>query len=138
MAAPAQAIWDPLSVLHAYRHLYRQGLKVIRYSKPSRYVLRATLRTAFRETPREQFDASRVANTLRFLERAADTIGFEHRIVKNLLVTRYWETTPIGKDSRILRNLGLGNMESRLRKSAHQHFDLTLERLNESLGTCLR
>lgn len=89
------------TVIHAYRHLYRQGLKVIRYSKPARYTLRTILRTAFRSSPREQFDASRVANTLRFLERAAGTTSFEHKIVKNLLLTRYWETTPIAKDSRM-------------------------------------
>lgn len=90
----------PSTPIHAYRHLYRQGLKVIRYSKPARYTLRSILRTAFR-SPSEQFEPSRIANTLRFLERATGTANLEHKIVKNILITRYWETTPIGKDSRM-------------------------------------
>jgi hypothetical protein len=88
------------AVLHAYRHLFRQGLKAIRYSAPGRYTLRTIIRRSFR-SPSEQFDASRIANTLRFLERATAAANMEHRIVKNILITRYWETTPIGKDSRM-------------------------------------
>lgn len=87
-------------IIHAYRNLYRQGLKVIRYSKPARYTLRTILRTSFRSS-REQFDASRIANTLQFLERATGTANMEHKIVKNILITRYWETTPFGKDARM-------------------------------------
>ncbi|KAJ5138073.1 hypothetical protein N7526_004306 [Penicillium atrosanguineum] len=126
------------AVVHAYRHLYRQGLRTIRYATPGRHVLRSTLRTSFRSTPRDEFDPSRIANTLRFLERAADATGFEHKIVKNLLFARYWELPNIAKESRTLRALGLGKLETRFRKSAYRHYSSTLERLNESLGTCLK
>ncbi|CAI7588135.1 unnamed protein product [Penicillium pancosmium] len=133
----ATAVPSKTAVLHAYRHLFRQGLKVIRYSTPGRYTLRTIMRRSFRSSS-EQFDAPRIANTLRFLERATAAANMEHKIVKNILITRYWETTPIGKDSRMLRNLGLFKEEVVLRQSAYEQFNLTLERLNESLGTCLR
>lgn len=96
----ATVVPSKTAVLHAYRHLFRQGLKAIRYSAPGRYTLRTIIRRSFR-SPSEQFDASRIANTLRFLERATAAANMEHRIVKNILITRYWETTPIGKDSRM-------------------------------------
>lgn len=89
------------AVLHAYRHLYRQGLRTIRYATPGRHVLLTTLRTSFRSAPRHEFDPSRIANTLRFLERAADATGFEHKIVKNLLFARYWELPNVAKESRM-------------------------------------
>lgn len=88
-------------VLHAYRHLYRQGLKVIRYSTPSRHVLRSTLRKAFRSSETRDFDPSRIANTLRFLERATEVAGLEHKIVRNLLLTRYWQVPEIARESRV-------------------------------------
>lgn len=100
MSASAQGPANQV-VVHAYRHIYRQGLKTIRYSTPSRHVLRTTLRTAFRSAPREEFDSLRIANTLRFLERAADVRGFEHKIVKNLCFARYWELPQIAKESRM-------------------------------------
>ena len=87
-------------VLHAYRHLYRQGLKVIRYSTPGRHVLRSTLRTAFRSES-GHFDPCRIANTIRFLERATEVTGFEHKIVRNLLLAKYWEVPQIAKESRM-------------------------------------
>ncbi|KAJ5248681.1 hypothetical protein N7468_000132 [Penicillium chermesinum] len=126
------------AVVHAYRHLYRQGLKAIRYSTPARHVLRSTLRSSFRSSPLEDFDQPRIDNTLAFMQRAAETNGLEHKILRNILMTRYWETPQIAKESRILKMLGLGKEEYRLRKDASKHFNLTLERLNDSLGTCLK
>ncbi|KAF3384434.1 hypothetical protein F1880_002041 [Penicillium rolfsii] len=87
-------------VAHAYRHLYRQGLKAIGYATPSRYVLRTTLRTSFRASPPSEFNPSKIANTLRFLKRATDMTGMEHKILKNLLLSRYWEMPQIAKESR--------------------------------------
>lgn len=81
----------PQTVPHAYRHLYRKGLQAIRYAKPQRYVLRDIIRSAFRSSPASDFDPDKVARTLQFLQHAADCTGFEHRIVKNLLMVRYWE-----------------------------------------------
>lgn len=100
MSASLQAVSNQ-AIVHAYRHLYRQGLKVIRYSTPGRHVLRSILQTSFRSAPREEFNPSRIANTLRFLERAAAVTGYEHKIVKNLLFARYWELPQIAKESRM-------------------------------------
>ena len=89
------------AVIHAYRHLYRQGLKLINYSAPSRHVLLRTLRSAFRSSPARDFDPKKVANTLRFLQRASDVAGLEHKIVKNLLMVRYWEQPQVKKDVKL-------------------------------------
>ena len=80
----------PQSVQHAYRLLYRHGLQAIQYSTPARYLLVRTLRASFR-SPDEQFEPQRIANTLAFLQRASMVTGFEHKIVRNLLLTRFWE-----------------------------------------------
>ncbi|KAF7714706.1 Uncharacterized protein PECH_007069 [Penicillium ucsense] len=64
--------------------------------------------------------------------------GLEHKILKNLLLSRYWELPNIAKESRVLRSLGLGKEEQKLRKVAYNQLSLTLKRLNESLGTCLK
>ncbi|KAJ5533638.1 hypothetical protein N7494_010190 [Penicillium frequentans] len=124
-------------IVQAYRSLYRQALKAIRYSTPARHVLRSTMRSAFRSNHTE-LDPSKIANTLLFLERATDVRGLEHKIVKNLMLARYWEQPHIARESRVLKVLGLGKAEDKLRKNAYEHYNLTLERLNESLGTCLK
>lgn len=100
MSAPSQVVSNQ-AIVHAYRHLYRQGLRVIRYSTPGRHVLRSILQTSFRSAPREEFNPSRIVNTIRFLERAATVTGYEHKIVKNLLFARYWELPRIAKESRV-------------------------------------
>ncbi|OGE47851.1 hypothetical protein PENARI_c035G07293 [Penicillium arizonense] len=136
MNAPIQAMVDRRAVVHAYRHLYRQGLKAIQYSTPGRYMVLKTLRKSYR-SPSEQFDPAKIAKTLQFLERATEVAGMEHKILRNILMARYWEQDHLTKDSR-LRSLGLGHVENQLRTSASDHLNLTLDRLNESLGTCLR
>ncbi|KAL4896357.1 hypothetical protein BDV59DRAFT_191507 [Aspergillus ambiguus] len=129
---------DKQAVIHAYRHLYRAGLKVINYSTPSRHVLLRTLRSSFRSSSAQDFNSHRIANTLRFLQRAADVAGIEHKIVKNLMMVRYWEQPHLRKDLRVLKGLGVNQRHSGLRKDANDQFNLTLMLLNESLGTCLR
>ncbi|KAJ5761898.1 uncharacterized protein N7511_005280 [Penicillium nucicola] len=136
MNTPIQAMVDRRAVVHAYRHLYRQGLKAIQYSTPGRYMVLKTIRKAYR-SPSEQFDPTKIAKTLRFLEQATEVAGMEHKILRNILMARYWEQDHLTKDSR-LRGLGLGHVENQLRTSASDHLNLTLDRLNESLGTCLR
>ncbi|KAE8379462.1 hypothetical protein BDV26DRAFT_259511, partial [Aspergillus bertholletiae] len=128
---------DQRAVIQAYRHLYRQGLRVINYSTPSRHVLLRTLRSSFRSSSRHDFDPQRIANTLRFLQRAADAVGVEHKIVKNLMMVRYWEQPQVRKDLRLLKGLGIDQKESSLRRDASEQFNLTLMLLNESLGICL-
>ncbi|RDW76218.1 uncharacterized protein DSM5745_06210 [Aspergillus mulundensis] len=82
---------DRQTIIHAYRQLYRQGLKAINYSTPARHVLLKTLRSSFRTSPARDFDSLRIANTLRFLLKAANVSGVEHKIVRNTLITKYWE-----------------------------------------------
>jgi hypothetical protein len=92
---------DQRAVVQAYRHLYRQGLKVINYSTPSRHVLLRTLRLSFRSSSYHDFDPRRIANTLCFLQRAADVAGLEHKIMKNLMMVRYWEQPQVRKELRL-------------------------------------
>ncbi|KAE8348404.1 hypothetical protein BDV28DRAFT_143568 [Aspergillus coremiiformis] len=132
------AYMDQRAIVQAYRHLYQQGLKVVNYSTPSRHVLLRTLRSSFRSSSHNDFDPQRIANTLRFLQRAADITGLEHKIVKNLMIVRYWEQPQGRKDLRLLKGLGIDQRESSLRRDANEQFNLTLMLLNESLGTCLK
>ncbi|KAL5363063.1 hypothetical protein BJX96DRAFT_155112 [Aspergillus floccosus] len=129
---------DKQAVIRAYRHLYRAGLKVINYSSPSRHVLLRTLRSSFQDSSSRDFNPRKIANTLQFLHRAADVAGMEHKIVKNLMMVRYWEQPHLRKDLRILKGIGVNQRQSSLRKDANEQFNLTLMLLNESLGTCLR
>ncbi|KAF4770396.1 hypothetical protein N7455_007441 [Penicillium solitum] len=129
---------DQRAMVHAYRHLYRQGLKAIQYSTPGRHMLLKSLRQSYRSSPSEDFNPAKINNTLRFLERATEVAGMEHKILKNLLLARYWEQAHLVRESRVPRSLGLGHVENQLRTSAFDHYNLTLDRLNESLGTCLR
>jgi hypothetical protein len=73
------------AVVHAYRHLYRQSLRAVQFSKPARYTLRDRLRLAFRKGSAHDFEPQRVQNTLEFLQYATRENGLEHRIMKNLL-----------------------------------------------------
>ncbi|GKZ82552.1 hypothetical protein AnigIFM56816_007373 [Aspergillus niger] len=103
MITPTQtlkSVVDQKTVVHAYRHLYRQGLKAINYSTPARHVLRHSLRSAFRSSSPEELNPRRIANTLQFLQRAADVAGLEHKIVKNLMMMKYWEQPQVRKDHR--------------------------------------
>jgi len=73
------------AVIHAYRHLYRHGLRAVQFSKPARYTLRDRLRLAFRKSHAADLEPKRVENTLEFLQYATKENGLEHRIVKTLL-----------------------------------------------------
>lgn len=91
-------------IIHAYRHLYRQGLRAVQYSKPARYTLRDRLRLAFRKASASDFDTQKINNTLEFLQYATIQNGLEHKIVKNLLFV-WWNQERGGKArprSRIL------------------------------------
>lgn len=84
-----------LSVVHAYRHLYRGLLHAVQYSAPNRYTARNQLRHAFRKGDPRTFDPARVMRTLKFLEGAARERGLEHRILKSLLHTAFHQNTNI-------------------------------------------
>lgn len=74
----------------AYRHIYKYLLQAVQYSKPARYVVQERVRKAFRNSRPEEYDATRIARTLEFLDEAAKIRGLEHRILKNLMHV-WWE-----------------------------------------------
>lgn len=76
---------SPTETIHAYRHLYQHLLRAVQYSKPARYTARDRLRTAFRTSRPEEFDARKISRTLEFLDGAARVRGLEHKVVKNLM-----------------------------------------------------
>lgn len=78
-------------IVRSYRQLYRHGLHAVQYAAPARYTLRILLRNAYRTGNAAEYDAQKINNTLTFLEGAAREKGLEHKIVKNLLHTWYWE-----------------------------------------------
>lgn len=148
----------PQQVIHAYRHLYRQGLKAVNYSTPARLVLLRNLRQSFRTSYRQDFDPQKIENTVRFLQRASDVAGMEHKIVKNLMLVRYWNQPLLRKDLRpyvhqqpekachwsqtdiciSLKGLGVDQRSPSLRRDTIRQFNSMLVFLNESLGTCLK
>ncbi|RAL13587.1 DUF1763-domain-containing protein [Aspergillus homomorphus CBS 101889] len=132
-----KSLGDPEAVVDAYRQLYRHGLKAVNYSTPARYVLRNTLRSSFRSSPPTNLDLQRVANTVQFLQRAAEFAGIEHKILKNMLIMKYWQTPYIGRDLRPIRGMKMDPADPKIKEDANQQFKLTLKLLNESLGTCL-
>lgn len=92
-------------VINAYRHLYKRGLQAVKYATPARHVLRNTLRSSFRSETRTDFDPAKIARTLEFLDQAADSTSYEHKILKNLLHVRYYEqplaTMKVDKDAKM-------------------------------------
>lgn len=83
-------------IIHAYRHLYRHGLRAVQFSKPARYTLRDRIRLSFRRGSAVDFEPERVANTLEFLQYATRENGLEHKIVKNLLFV-WWQQEKGGR-----------------------------------------
>ena len=133
MTAPA----SQQPVLHAYRHLYRTGLRAVQYSRPARYEIRDILRQAFRTSPLSNFNPRRIQNTLRFLENARKYDGFEHKILKNLLHLQYWKGKPLEK--RMKQGIRDSNTSAAAesRKQIWHQYRATLTMLNESLDVCL-
>ena len=78
-------------ILRSYRHLYRHGMYAIQYASPAKYTLRILLENAYRTGSAADFDPLKISNTLIFLEGAAKEAGLEHKILKNLLHTWFWE-----------------------------------------------
>jgi hypothetical protein len=92
-------------VINAYRHLYKRGLQAVKHATPARHVLRNTLRSSFRSESRSDFDPAKIARTLEFLGRAAESNSYEHKILKNLLHVRYYEqplaTVKVERDAKM-------------------------------------
>jgi hypothetical protein len=152
MAAPSKQ-----TLLHAYRALSRAALVAVRHSAPSRHVLRARLRRAFRAADPSAYDARRVANTLLFLRAAAADAGAEHRALKALCHVWWLEDLHWRRRGARLRQIaaaargGGGGAEGEEEEeeevpllgamAVHQAYDqfyFTLRMLNETMGLSLR
>lgn len=129
-----------LQVIHSYRHMYRALLKAVHYSKPARYVARDQIRGAYRKGTPSQFDTAKIDRTLQFLNGATQHTGMEHKILRNLLFTRY----SLVRNARFAppRNSKATNdnalKAAHIKSTAYLHYDMTLAMLNDSMGLCLR
>ncbi|KAH6722181.1 hypothetical protein BKA61DRAFT_467353 [Leptodontidium sp. MPI-SDFR-AT-0119] len=121
-------------LIHAYRQLYRGLLHAVQYSKPARYLARDQLRNAFRKGDPASFDQQKVTRTIEFFKYAAEEKGLEHRIVKTLLQTSYWEA----REEHRLERLSKFPVPKEVRRTARTHYNMTLAMLNDSMGLCLR
>ncbi|KAE9375428.1 DUF1763-domain-containing protein [Stipitochalara longipes BDJ] len=122
-------------VIHAYRHLYRGLLHAVQFSKPARYVARDQLRKAFRMEHPSTFNQEKIGRTVEFLGFAAKETGLEHRIVRNLLHTAYWEQK---KHAFEIKERKPTTIQSQIQGTAKLHYQMTLAMLNDSMGLCLR
>ncbi|KAL2840841.1 hypothetical protein BJX68DRAFT_183162 [Aspergillus pseudodeflectus] len=127
------------AVIHAYRQLYRQSLKAINYSTPARHLVLQTMRQSFR-SPTQAFDPRRISNTLDFLRNATEVRGLEHRILRNLLLVKYWDQPRMKSDksNRRYKPLGINQNHPKFQKNIREQFNKTLMLFNESVGTCLQ
>ncbi|KAH8678075.1 hypothetical protein BX600DRAFT_431379 [Xylariales sp. PMI_506] len=131
-----------LEVVHAYRNLYRHGLRAVQFSKPARYVLRDKLRVGFREKG-AKLEPVRIARTVQFLGSATKSSGLEHKVLKNLLMIHHLNTKEKARSWRLVereRDHSKDNGES-LREAeatALKLYKTTVAMLNKSMGLCLR
>ena len=84
-------------IVRSYRNLYRHGLHAVQYAAPARYTLRILLENEYRTGNAADYDAQKIKNTLTFLKGAAKEKGLEHKILKNLLHTWYWEVNAVNR-----------------------------------------
>jgi hypothetical protein len=98
---------SPQEIIHAYRQLYRGLLHAVQFSKPARYVARDQLRRAFRMEDPSSFNQEKIDRTVKFLGYAAKEAGLEHRIVRNLLHTAYWEQKKYIFEKQVVHGKGV-------------------------------
>ena len=95
-------------ILRSYRHLYRRSLHAVQYATPARYTLKILLENAYRNGNAADYDAQKISNTLTFLDGAAKEKGLEHKLLKNLLHTWYYEVTKPDRRSYVLGRCHVG------------------------------
>jgi hypothetical protein len=136
---PMSTAESSATIVSAYRSLYRAGLRAVQYSVPNRYIIRDRLRRAFRESPTSDFSPRRIANTIRFLNNAAQDRGLEHKLVKNLCAVWHGEGRHWRKRAESWKNkVKQTRPEIRWETQAYHGFYWTLRMLNESMGLCIR
>lgn len=119
-------------IVHAYRHLLRQSLHAVQYSKPGRYIVRNQLRLAFRRGQPSEFNAQKIENTLEFLRYATVQNGMEHRILKNL-VQLWWAQDAY----RVRTNKSTTIPEAEILTTGYDAFLHSIRMLNESMNMCI-
>ncbi|KAF2739061.1 DUF1763-domain-containing protein [Polyplosphaeria fusca] len=120
-------------IVHAYRHLYRHGLRAVHFSKPARYTLRDRLRLAFRRGSPADFSSQRIANTIDFLRHATAESGLEHIILKNLLKVWWYQDKAFR-----LKPRGKNNSEwTEINVTVYDTLNHNIRMLNESMDICL-
>jgi len=132
-----------LAIIHSYRHMYRALLRAVQFSKPARYVARDQLRDAYRKGQLSNFDSVKIIQTLQFLKGAARERGLEHKILRNLLLTRYHHANDARSERVLKRQEGYYERPStlnaaKIQSTAFVHYDMTVAMLNDSMGLCLR
>ncbi|KAF2747685.1 DUF1763-domain-containing protein [Sporormia fimetaria CBS 119925] len=120
-------------IVRAYRHILRQSLRAIHFSKPARVTLQDRLRLAFRQGNAQDFDRRKIANTLEFLRYAAAENGLEHKILKNLLYIWWHEFAGDRRTPRKLQNIE----EVEMKATAYDNFVHHIRMLNEDMGMCI-
>ncbi|KAF2796269.1 DUF1763-domain-containing protein [Melanomma pulvis-pyrius CBS 109.77] len=121
-------------ILHAYRHLYRHGLRAVQFSKPARYTLRDRLRLAFRKGTPADLNTHKIGNTIEFLHYATVENGLEHKILKNLLFV--WRNQDRGGYKRV-KTQKFSRDETEIKVTAFDTLNHNIRMLNESMGMCL-
>lgn len=76
-------------IIHAYRHLHRAALQAVCYSQPASTVVRQQLRSAFRASDATYRERA-IKRTIWFLKNAAKEAGVEHRVIRNILMVKWW------------------------------------------------
>jgi hypothetical protein len=128
----------PQRIIHAYRNLYRGLLHAVQYSKPARYVARDQLRKAFRTEEPSSFNQEKIDRTVKFLGFAARETGLEHRIVRNLLHTAYWEKKKYIFERFVVAGKGLSNARADIAIEKTRNQPLSRDRSRELRGFITR
>ncbi|KAK6351741.1 hypothetical protein TWF718_004888 [Orbilia javanica] len=140
------------AIVHAYRHLFRAGLRAVQYSSPARYGLRSKLRHAFSsETAHIQqpsaggaparsssfpktFSQTRIDNTVRFLNTAGTRLGMEHTIVKHLCFVEWRrEISKLPRSTTVMKPSDWETLSL-----LFDEYDDTIRMLNETMELELR
>ncbi|KAI5928273.1 hypothetical protein F4810DRAFT_186258 [Camillea tinctor] len=133
------------NIIHAYRHLYRDLLRAVHYSKPARFTVLYQLRAAFRDRE-ATYNEQVVTRTREFLKSAIEVRGIEHCVLKNLLLIAWhrhfaklnaWKR--VDRAERASENNGnKPEFQQQVLDSTYKHFDRTIAMMNKTLGISLR
>ncbi|KAL2135244.1 hypothetical protein VTI74DRAFT_9336 [Chaetomium olivicolor] len=133
-------------LLHAYRKLLRAGLRAVQFSQPSRSTFTERLREGFRD-PGGKFEPERVRRTVWFLNAAAQARGIEHKILKNLCRV-HWERVREAQRTpwkvKIKAEMDAREGKRKVKDAdvisgrQFEHYERTIQMLNDTMGLCLR